>query len=572
MSVAPTAPKLGLTDVTDGTTVNTFPGLTVVIDTPAENTRTTPVTAVTGTTTVNDEPSAATDTGTTADVNPPPTAENRTVASAVNPEPTTVTTAPTGAGAGNTPTVGVGNTTKSVALDTVTPPPVTVTRPDTAPTGTTTVICDAEIIGDPATTPPKLTELPATKFDPDTTTDAPTAAEPGVTPATVGVGNTVKFPALTATPSGVDTRTTPVTAPSGTTTVIDVSDTTTGLTAATPPNVTDVAPVKLLPVTVTVAPTTADPTLNPVIRGNTVKLTALVAVPPAVTTVTTPDVAPTGTDVVIDVDDTTVNVDCNTPLNRTAVAPVKPEPVIVTAPATAAPPTGVTALIVGITAKSAALVAVPPGATTVIRPVTAPAGTVTVIDVSDTTGLTATTPPNRTAVAPANDVPEIVTSDPTTPEPTDTAVILGTTVNAELVAVPDAVTTLTTPDATPNNDGTTNVTVWSFTTLNDDTATDPTDTAVAPVNESPTTVTVSPTDADDTDKEPNRGATVNAVAVATTRPPANSSTGADDAPAGTFTRKLVPPPPDVANAAPETDTAPNRTDRTFAKFVPDTVT
>ena len=66
-----------------------------------------------------------------------------------------------------------------------------------------------------------------------------------------------------------------------------------------------------------------------------------------------------------------------TPLNVTAVAPVKFVPVIVT-PVPTGPLVGVKAVIVGaeVTVKLAALVTVPPGAVTLTGPVVAPVGTV----------------------------------------------------------------------------------------------------------------------------------------------------------------------------------------------------
>ena len=67
-----------------------------------------------------------------------------------------------------------------------------------------------------------------------------------------------------------------------------------------------------------------------------------------------------------------------TPLNRTAVAPVKFVPPIVTLVPTG-PLAGVKLVIVGAlddTVKLVALVAVPPGVVTLSGPVVAPAGTV----------------------------------------------------------------------------------------------------------------------------------------------------------------------------------------------------
>ena len=66
------------------------------------------------------------------------------------------------------------------------------------------------------------------------------------------------------------------------------------------------------------------------------------------------------------------------PLNRTAVAPVKFVPLIVTL-VPVGPLVGVKLVIVGalaVTVKLLALVAVPPGVVTLSEPVVAPAGTV----------------------------------------------------------------------------------------------------------------------------------------------------------------------------------------------------
>ena len=64
--------------------------------------------------------------------------------------------------------------------------------------------------------------------------------------------------------------------------------------------------------------------------GTTVKVVALMAVPPGVVTRIWPLVAPPGTVVVIVVSSTTVSTDCVVKLKRTDVAPVKPVPVMVT--------------------------------------------------------------------------------------------------------------------------------------------------------------------------------------------------------------------------------------------------
>jgi len=67
--------------------------------------------------------------------------------------------------------------------------------------------------------------------------------------------------------------------------------------ALTPLNVTAVAPVKFVPLIVTLVPTAPLVGVKPVIVGGftTVKLVALVAVPPGVVTLRGPVVAPAGT-------------------------------------------------------------------------------------------------------------------------------------------------------------------------------------------------------------------------------------------------------------------------------------
>src|SRR3989442_15780831 len=117
-----------------------------------------------------------------------------------------------------------------------------------------------------------------------------------VTVVFVGAGMTVKLVALVAVPPGVVTRTGPVVLtirPPPRSTLLPY----TPLFRSLPLNVTAVAPVKFVPLIVTLAPTgpLAGVTLVIVGAGMTVKLVALVAVPPGVVTLTGPVVAPVGT-------------------------------------------------------------------------------------------------------------------------------------------------------------------------------------------------------------------------------------------------------------------------------------
>src|SRR6185503_16026541 len=103
-----------------------------------------------------------------------------------------------------------------------------------------------------------------------------------------------------------------------------------------------------VPVIVTLVPTGPLVGVKFVIvgAGITVKLAALVAVPPGVVTLTGPVVAPAGTVAWIAEAEVTVKLAALTPLNRTAVAPVKFVPVIVTLVPTG-PLVGVKLVIVG---------------------------------------------------------------------------------------------------------------------------------------------------------------------------------------------------------------------------------
>ncbi len=139
----------------------------------------------------------------------------------------------------------------------------------------------------------------------------------------------VKLVALVAVPSSVVTVMGPLVAPAGTVVVI-VPELFTVKVAALPPNETALAPEKFVPVIVTPAPTPPKVGVKEVMAGVTVKRVVVTIGPlPGVVTVMGPVVAPAGTVVVIVPEGLTVKVDA-TPLNETAVAPVKVVPVIVT--------------------------------------------------------------------------------------------------------------------------------------------------------------------------------------------------------------------------------------------------
>ena len=193
-------------------------------------------------------------------------------------------------------------------------------------------------------------------------------------------GATVKALALVAVPTAVVTEMSPVVAPEGTVAVIWVAELIAKV-APRPLNLTEVVPVKFVPVITTLLPTVPPVGENVVIVGGavTAKLTALVAVPPGVVTASGPAVAPAGTVVVIWVAELTVKV-ALTPLKLTRVAPEKLVPVTTTLAPTG-PLVGEKLVIVGAgtTVKLLALVAVPPGVVTVMGPVVAAPGAVAVI-------------------------------------------------------------------------------------------------------------------------------------------------------------------------------------------------
>ena len=109
---------------------------------------------------------------------------------------------------------------------------------------------------------------------PPRVTSVPTGALTGVKLVTVGSLITIKLSAVVTTPPGVFTVIFPVEAVAGTVAVIWVSEFTVKL-ADVAPKLTLVAPVKVIPVIVTVVP--AGPVLGVklLICGDTLKLPAL---------------------------------------------------------------------------------------------------------------------------------------------------------------------------------------------------------------------------------------------------------------------------------------------------------
>jgi hypothetical protein len=244
---------------------------------------------------------------------------------------------------------------------------------------------------------------------------------------------TVKFDELVPVPFGVVTLILPVTAPAGTVAVILVAELTEKVVAATPPNFTEVAPVKAVPLMVTTVPAGPLVGVNEVIEGAvvTVKFAALVAVPPGVVTVIFPVTAPVGTLAVTFVPAPfTENVVAATPPNFTEVAPAKFVPLMVTEVPTG-PLVGEKDVIVGaaapVTVKSVELVAVAPPLVTLIFPVVAPVGTVAVscVPAGFQENVVALVPLNFTELVPTKPEPLMVTTVPTGPLDGENDVIVG---------------------------------------------------------------------------------------------------------------------------------------------------
>jgi hypothetical protein len=232
---------------------------------------------------------------------------------------------------------------------------------------------------------------------------------------------TVKLLVLVTEPPGVVTLIGPVVAPAGTVAVILVPLTTLNV-AVTPLNVTLVAPVRFVPVIVTVVPTGPKVGVNEVIVGAaaaivTLKFCVLQSLPPGVVTQIFPVTAPVGTVALIFVAESTVKF-AETPWKVTLVAPVKSVPVIVTDVPTG-PLVGEKEVTVGlaeaVTVKLCELVVVPSGVVTPIGPVVAPGGTVVLILVFEVALNMADTPLNVTLEAAIRSVPVIVTDVPTGP-------------------------------------------------------------------------------------------------------------------------------------------------------------
>ena len=203
----------------------------------------------------------------------------------------------------------------------VVPPAGVVTSifPVVAPRGTVVVILAAEFTTCPgAGVPLNVTLVAPVKFAPLMVTLAPTPPWAGV--KLVIRGATVKLVALVTVPAGVVTLSVPLVALAGTVALICVPELD-WIAASNPLSLTEVAPVRAVPVIVTVAPTAPLLGVKLAMVGLTVKFPVLVAGPPAgVVTAIFPVVAPPGTVAVILIDVVTVKV-AAVPLNVTVDTP-----------------------------------------------------------------------------------------------------------------------------------------------------------------------------------------------------------------------------------------------------------
>jgi hypothetical protein len=362
---------------------------------------------------------------------------NETPVALAKPVPPIVTAVPAGPELGvKDVIVGVAVTVNAVELVAVPALVVTEIGPVVALCGTVAVIRVDESTVYVALTPLNARLETFVKFVPAIVTAVPSAPAAGPNDVIVGLAGatelTVKSVALCAVPEEVVTVIFPVAAPDGTAAWICPAETTL-YTACTPPNVTELAAVKPVPLIVTVVPGPPVDGENDVIDGGwpvTTKSVVLVAVPPLVVTVMRPVTAPAGTAVWICVVEMTFAIE-ETPENATVAPLAKFEPVIVTA-VPGAPEDGEKEVMAGpagggggVTVKLPLLAAVPVAVVTEIAPVVALTGTVAVICVELSIVNAALAPLNDTPVAPLKFVPVIVTDVPDCPDVGVKDVIVG---------------------------------------------------------------------------------------------------------------------------------------------------
>jgi hypothetical protein len=219
--------------------------------------------------------------------------------------------------------VGKTQTVKVEALVAAQEETATLIVPLVAPEGTTAVIWLELFTVKLAATPLNFTEVAPVKFVPVITTLDPILPEAGEKEPMVGKMQTVKLEALVAVQEEDATLIVPVVAPKGTTAVIWVELFTVKL-AGVALNFTEVAPVKFVPVIITLDPTLPEAGEKVLMVGKiqTEKVPVLVTEQGETATVIVPLVAPEGTTAVIWVELFTVKL-AAVPLKFTEVAPAK---------------------------------------------------------------------------------------------------------------------------------------------------------------------------------------------------------------------------------------------------------
>lgn len=365
---------------------------------------------------------------------------------APNPRPLIVTGVPTTPFAGVKPVIVGARVNVTPLL--CRPPLLTTTFPVVAPLGTTVVMLESDQFEVVAVWPLNVT-VPALppKLLPEIVTDMPTAPRLGFRLLIVGA-STVKLTPLLCNDPAV-TTTLPLLAPLGTVTPMLMFDQLETV-ADWPLKVTvPVVEVKLFPVIVIEAPGSPLEVLSDEMRGATVNVTPLLAMPPAAVNTTLPVVAPVGTVALTSVLLQLVTV-ADVPLNVTPPLPWEGprfDPLILTDEPTA-PELGLRLMLgAGVTVNVTPLLATPPAAVTTTFPVVAPEGTTAVMLLPLQLEIVAVVPLNFTPPLPCDDPklePAMTIDDPTAPVLGVRLLMLGAgvTVNVTpLLAVPLTVTT-----------------------------------------------------------------------------------------------------------------------------------
>jgi hypothetical protein len=186
---------------------------------------------------------------------------NFTSVAPVKPVPLIVTTVPASPNVGENDVIVGGAPAVTVKLsgleESVPSGVVTTIGPVVAVEGTVVEILSDELTVKFAKTPLNVTEVAPSKFTPLIETDVPTGPLVGEKDVIDGssFAVTMKSSALASVPSGVVTEIFPVEAPVGTLAVILVFEFTVNTDWSTPLNSTRVAPVRPVPLIVTVVPT-----------------------------------------------------------------------------------------------------------------------------------------------------------------------------------------------------------------------------------------------------------------------------------------------------------------------------